>query len=228
MNGRTLGLASILLTLALALVGAWVAARLPGDVRLPIHWNLSGEPDRYAGKWLALLMPPAVAAALSAFFYFVPSLEPRESNLKRSQGLYLWGWLSILLLVATIEAITVSMALGWKWRVFHVLTAAMGVMFVMIGNQLGKSRSMYLFGIRTPWTLASEEVWIRTHRTGGKLMVAGGLLLVAVAALPVPSGVLATTTAVLISIMVLVPIVYSYLLWRRERRSDGQADRPAT
>ncbi|HMC92889.1 MAG TPA: SdpI family protein, partial [Allosphingosinicella sp.] len=39
-----------------------------------------------------------------------------------------------------------------------------GAMFVLIGNQLGKSRSMYLVGIRTPWTLASEEVWIRTHR----------------------------------------------------------------
>ena len=59
-------------------------------------------------------------------------------------------------------------------------------MLVPIGNQLGKSRSMYLIGLRTPWTLASEEVWIKTHRLAGKLMIAGGLIAIAAAALALP------------------------------------------
>jgi uncharacterized membrane protein len=90
-------------------------------------------------------------------------------------------------------------------------------MFVLIGNQLGKSRRMYLVGIRTPWTLASEEVWIKTHRLGGKLMVAGGLLIFVSAFVPLPSGLRAGLFAVGIAVMVGVPVVYSYWLWRREK-----------
>jgi uncharacterized membrane protein len=202
--------------LAVALM-AGAAASLPGDLRLPVHWGLGGVADRYAGKWEALLTPPAIALGLSALFYFLPSLEPRERNLSRSQGLYLWAWAASLMLMAAIEAVTISIALGRHWRTYHVITAAVGLMFVMIGNQLGKSRSMYLIGIRTPWTLASEEVWIRTHRLAGKLMVLGGLLLALSALLPIPSGLLATVFAGGIALMVGVPVVYSYLLWRRER-----------
>jgi uncharacterized membrane protein len=76
---------------------------------------------------------------------------------------------------------------------------------------------MYLVGIRTPWTLASEEVWIKTHRLGGKLMVLGGLLIVGASFLPLPSGLLAGLFGALLAVMVGVPVVYSYLLWRRER-----------
>jgi uncharacterized membrane protein len=97
------------------------------------------------------------------------------------------------------------------------MVGAIGVMILVIGNQLGKSRSMYLVGIRTPWTLASEEVWVRTHRLGGKLMVVAGLAMIGAALLPLPAGLLWTIPAVAIAIAAAVPIVYSYLLWRREQ-----------
>jgi uncharacterized membrane protein len=220
MNRTGMGIASALVVLLMAATAALVAASVPGDVRLPIHWNMAGQPDNYAGKWSALMMPAGIAAGLSAFFYLLPALEPRGRNLARSQGLYFWGWASMLLMLVAVEAITVSVAFGWHWRVFHILAAAIGAMFVLMGNQLGKSRSMYLVGIRTPWTLASEEVWIRTHRLGGKLMVGGGLLLVVLAFLPVPSGPFSAAFAGVIGIMIVVPVVYSYLLWRRQAKRE--------
>ncbi|MEA2351519.1 MAG: hypothetical protein QOG86_2460, partial [Thermoleophilaceae bacterium] len=188
----------------------------PG-LQLPIHWSLGGVPDRFASKWIALLCPPVITAVVAVFFWFLPGLEPRERNLERSQGLYFAGWAALLVLMAAFETMTLSAALHWGLRVFGIMTGAVGLTFILIGNQLGKSRRMYLVGIRTPWTLASEEVWIKTHRLGGKLMVAGGALLVLVAVLPLPSGVLASAFAGGMAIIVGVPIVYSYLLWRRER-----------
>jgi uncharacterized membrane protein len=116
----------------------------------------------------------------------------------------------------------VSTALQWSVHATSFILAGVGLIFILIGNQLGKSRSMYLIGIRTPWTLASEEVWIRTHRLAGKLMVAGGALLVLGAFLPLPSGVIATLMLAVIAIAVIVPVAYSFILWRRERAS-GQA-----
>lgn len=217
MNRNSLGIASAALVLVLAAVALAVGSSLPATLLLPTHWGISGQPDRFSGKWVALLMPAILAASVSLLFWFLPALEPRGRNLSRSEGLYLWSWAALLLVSAAVELVVVSVALRWGLRVEHVMTAAIGLVFVLIGNQLGKSRSMYLVGIRTPWTLASEEVWIKTHRLGGKLMVLGGLLIVGASFLPLPSGLLAGLFGALLAVMVGVPVVYSYLLWRRER-----------
>lgn len=219
MNRRMLACLSALLVAATTVAGILVARSAPADLQLPVHWSLMGEPDAFANKWVALLAPAAVTAALGLFFWFLPALEPRGRNLERSQGLYLAGWAALLIVMTGVEIVTLSAALHWSLRVFGIMTAAVALTLVVIGNQLGKSRSMYLIGIRTPWTLASEEVWIKTHRLGGKLMVAGGLVLLLAAVAPIPSGLLATTFAAALALMAGVPIVYSFLLWRRERMS---------
>jgi len=222
MNRKSVGLASILVVATLAVASIVAALMLPAEMQLPTHWGLSGEPDAFAGKWIALAMPVGITAIVSLLFYAMPSLEPRREGLERSQGLYLWGWLAILMVGVAIEIALLSHAFGWGIPVNRLIVGAVGLMLVMIGNQLGKSRSMYLIGVRTPWTLASEEVWIKTHRLCGKLMVAGGLALVVAVLLPLPSGVLPMLIMAVILVAAVVPILYSFIAWRRERRG-GQA-----
>jgi uncharacterized membrane protein len=217
MNRTSMGIASVLVMLVLAGVALWVGGRLPADLLLPTHFGIGGKPDQYSGKWVALFLPVGLAGGLSLLLWFLPALEPRLDHLERSAGLYYWTWAAMLLLSGVIELVVVSAALRWGLRIEHIVAGAMGAIFVLIGNQLGKSRSMYLVGIRTPWTLASEEVWIRTHRLGGKLMVAAGLAIIVAAMLPIPSGLLAGVCGAGVAVMACVPIVYSYLLWRREK-----------
>ena len=224
MNRNALAIASLLIVVIMAAVSVAVGLRLPADLQLPIHWGPGGEPDRWAGKWIGLLMPAGITAAVSLLFWFLPALEPRGRNFLRSQGLYLWGWAALLLLGVAIELVILSVALGWGIPANHLIVGALGVMFVIIGNQLGKSRSMYLIGLRTPWTLASEEVWIKTHRLAGKLMILAGLVAIVAALLPLPSGLLATVLGVSIAVAALVPIVYSFLLWRREQAAGQSSE----
>lgn len=220
MNKKSFALASLVVVAALAAAGSWVASSLPGDVPLPTHWDLRGEPDAFSDKWTALLMPALLAGGLSLLFYFLPALESRQEGLKRSQGLYVWSWVALLLMCVMVQLAVISTALHWPVHATNFILAGVGLIFVLIGNQLGKSRSMYLIGIRTPWTLASEEVWVRTHRLAGKLMAAGGALLVLAAFLPLPSGLIAALLGTVISVAVIIPLVYSYVLWRRERSVD--------
>ncbi|MEA3048636.1 MAG: hypothetical protein QOG84_472 [Sphingomonadales bacterium] len=219
MTKKILLILSLLLAVAMAATGALVATRAPAGLQLPVHWNIAGDADRYASKWTALMTAPAMTLLFAVFFWFLPALEPRDRNLDRSQGLYLWGWTALLIVMVAVETVMLSAALHWGLRTFAIMTGALGLTFVLIGNQLGKSRRMYLVGIRTPWTLASEEVWIKTHRLGGKLMVAGGLLFLLSAFVPIPSGPRAALFAAGIGMMVGVPVVYSYWLWRREKRA---------
>ena len=220
MTRNSVGLASLLVVATLGAAAVIGGMAMPDGIQLPTHWGTNGEPDAFADKWTALLLPVALVAGVSLLFYFLPSLEPRREGLARSQGLYLWGWIAILMVGAVIQLALLSTGLGWGIPVNHLIVGAIGVMLVLIGNQLGKSRSMYLIGLRTPWTLASEEVWIKTHRLCGKLMVAGGIAMVIASLLPRPSGLLATVALLVIVVAAGVPILYSFIAWRRERRAD--------
>ena len=217
-----MAIASVMAVIVLTIISAVAGTMLPEGTQLPIHWGLSGEPDDFADKWVALALPPAMVAGVSLLFYFLPSLEPRRQGLKRSQGLYLWGWAAILMIGAAIQIAVLSEAFGWDVPVNRLVAGAVGVMLAMIGNQLSKSRSMYMVGIRTPWTLASEEVWIKTHRLGGKLMVLGGLALVAAALLPLPPAWLGIVALFAILLGAVVPILYSFIAWRREQADQAR------
>ena len=87
-----------------------------------------------------------------------------------------------------------------------------GILFVVIGNYLPKTKQSYTMGIKLPWTLASEENWNRTHRLAGFLWVIGGILLILLTLLRLWN----TWTFLLVIIpMSVVPMIYSYLLYRK-------------
>jgi uncharacterized membrane protein len=216
---QTIGLAALFTTLAILAAGVAVGASLPVDAQLPVHWGLDGQPDRFGDKWTALLLPAIMPGGVSLLFWFLPALEPRKAGLERSQGLYLAGWVGLLLVGSAVELAVVSVALGWDIQVNRLICLAVGAMLVLIGNQLGKSRSMYMMGVRTPWTLASEEVWIRTHRLAGKLMVAAGFIAMLLGLLPVPPALMVQGMLVATLGAAGIPVVYSWLLWRRETQA---------
>jgi len=217
-----LGIASALSVAALLAAGLAIGATLEGNVQLPIHWNLRGEPDQYAGKWVALLSPAAMTALIALLFHFLPAIEPRKENLARSQGLYLWAWAALLLTGWSIMLVVASTALGWDLPTNRIMVGTIGIVLAAVGNQLGKSRSMYLVGLRTPWTLDDDEVWVRSNRLAGKLIVAGGIAMAIAALLPISPATLGAVAIAGIAIGAGVPIVHSFIMWRRARRS-GQA-----
>lgn len=220
MTRKSLAGASALMVATMIGIALAVGGALPPEAQLPIHWGLDGTADGFSGKWTALLMPAGITFLLSVFFFFLPLLEPRREGLERSQGLYLWGWAALLLIGAVVQLAVVAAALDWPVDSGRLMVAGIGAMLVPIGNQLGKSRSMYLIGMRTPWTLASEDVWIRTHRLAGKLMVAAGFVIVGTALVDLPPERRMALLLAAIGLSAGIPIVYSFLLWRRERSAQ--------
>src|SRR5262249_54836708 len=91
-----------------------------------------------------------------------------------------------------------------------------GLTLAVIGNYLSKVRKNYFVGIRTPWTLASDEVWERTHRMGAPICVVGGILICLVCAL----GQFYLMLPLLL-VTGLIPCVYSYFIYRRAQH-DGR------
>jgi uncharacterized membrane protein len=191
--------------------GLWALPRLPE--RLPTHWNLAGEADAFGTAWPHAIVPPLVGLSCWAMVLLFPLVDPLRRNYARFPGtLKLVRWLLPLMSVAVHLAVTLA-GLGLPLDHGATVRAIVAAFFVVLGNSMGKLRHNWFVGIRTPWTLASEEVWTRTHRLAAPIWVAGGLVQLAGAF--VPGAVGETLFAASLAAMVLVPIAYSYLLFRR-------------
>jgi len=215
MKNRNMILVSVGVVLLLAAVSFYVGQMLPADARVPIHWNARGLIDGYAGKWLGLAVAPIIALAASLTFVVVTIAEPRQDNLAKSRTLVTIVWSGLLGAAAVVEFAQVATLRGWPVPVATLIVGGIGLFFLLLGNQLSKSRPMYLVGIRTPWTLADPDIWVATHRLGGKLMMIAGLVWL-VAAVCGWTGAFALVPLVVVLMAAsLVPVFYSYILWRR-------------
>jgi uncharacterized membrane protein len=106
----------------------------------------------------------------------------------------------------------VGVALGYNLNVGFLVKGGVALLFTLLGNIMGQLKHNYFVGIKTPWTLASEEVWRRTHRMAGKLWVLGGLICLALSPAQTLWG--AYVFVACIALMAVVPIVYSCVIFR--------------
>lgn len=192
---------------ALAIYG-----RLPGQV--PAHWNLAGEVDGWMPRPIGAFAPAAIATFTAALMYLLPRIDPRAGHVEKFRDDYRLLVNLVVLFFAVMEVATLGVALGWPVEVDRVIMGSVGLLLVGIGNYLPRVRSNWFMGIRTPWTMDNERVWRATHRVGGRAFVAAGMML-GVAAL-LTEGVRLALTLVSIAVAVVIPLVYSYVAWRRD------------
>lgn len=218
---RTTSTAHIAIVAVMVVISAWAWWVLPGDVRIPVHWNMDFQPDRHGSKFEGLLLSPILATAAGILFAIIPFVDPRRKNLMRSFGAYHVVWLATVSLVAVVHIVTIGHVLGWALPQEAILLAT-ALMFIAIGNVLGKVRSNHFFGVRTPWTLSSDEVWNKTNRmTGWVLVVLGASMLFTTCVLGMP-GTAITSFCWALPFVALFAYVYSYWLWARRGRTESR------
>lgn len=214
MTFRQLAYLSWCVVISSCILSIWAGSHLSSGVTLPVQWGLNGLPLLLADKSTALMLPPGLLAANSLFFWLLPSIEPNRDALEQSRGLYTACWVGILLWHSTRAITTVATASGWTIASDRLNVASIGIALALVGDQLGNSRRMIVLGIVTPWTLASEEIWHRTHVLGGWLLVATGMLTYLGALVDLPPETLANLTALSI-LSLIVPTAYSFILSQR-------------
>lgn len=195
-----------------------VYSRLPDQV--PIHWGLSGEPDRYGSRVQGAFFMPAVMLLLWGLMTWYPSRDPRAANIAKFRGSYDVVVAFLLAFMAGVHVLALGSALGWAIDIGTVVLVGVGLLSVILGNLLPRARSNFIFGIRTPWTLSSDAVWTSSHRIGGYLMVAAGLVTVASAFIARPVGIGIALASLMLA--TIIPVVYSYIAWSRERRGPTE------
>jgi uncharacterized membrane protein len=201
------------ISLGLVLAALAVSALLYSDLppQVATHFNAAGEPDRWSDPFTAALMMPAIMVGLWLMLWVLPKISPQGWRVEPFADVWYRCQLAIIAFMLLMHAGVLGHAVGW-WGadMGRLVITGVGLLLLVLGNYLGKTTRNFFLGIRTPWTLASDEVWRRTHRLGGWMMVGAGAVLVVMGF----AGVNPLVFAVIIGAAVLVPVVYSFFAYR--------------
>lgn len=215
MNNRTPLFVSFVIVAAMLAISVWALFQLPTDASIPIHWNADGQPDRFAHGPYALFMAPAMTALIAMLFWAIPRIEPRRFNLVASGKFYRATWICVILLLAAMHGVAIYGALHAGTSMGNLVVAGVCLLIIVVGNYLGKTRSMFLAGVRTPWTLTSEYSWQRTHSLAGKLFILAGAVGFA-AAITLSSKEASHIFVYALGTAVVFSVIASYVYWRRD------------
>ena len=182
--------------------------------RIPVHWNIGGQVDRWGGKFEGLLAIPLLALGIYVLMIVLPRFDPGRANYDAFAGPYATLRLGIIVVLAALYALIILWVRGVRVSIEVWAPLIVGALFIVVGNLLGKVRPNWFVGFRTPWTLSSKLAWSRTHRAGGWLFILMGVLMMACAALRTEWAVWVMVGVGVAGTLGLV--VYSYVLWRRD------------
>ena len=204
-NLKTLIVTSILIVLPV-LAGIILWDRLPEQ--MATHWNAAGDIDGWTNKPFTVFGLPLILLAAQWLCVLGTLADPKKEN-HPTKILHLVLWI-IPVLSLVLGTITYATALGKTVRVEVIMPILIGLILAIIGNYMPKCKQNYTIGIKIPWTLNSEENWNRTHRFAGWLWTFSGIVVML-------TGFFGGfwIFLIIVLLMVLAPILYSYLLFRK-------------
>ncbi|CQR58259.1 SdpI family protein [Paenibacillus riograndensis] len=183
--------------------------------QLPAHFDIRGEADRYWSKGSVIAFTGFLGLIFPLAMQFIKSVDPKKENYSKFQNAYKMIRLAIAALFDAMLVLTVSYGLNQNIPAGKIAMVAIGLLFIVVGNFMPQIRDNYFTGIRTAWTLASPEVWRKTHRFSGVMWMIGGLLIALGAFLPQSLSISMIIAALVIAII--LPFAYSWLISSRTK-----------
>lgn len=213
----------ILFSLITVIAITWLVAfiyepKLPEQV--PSHWNIHGEVDGYMSKPWGVYLMPMISLFSSILLMLLPKIAPKGFKLDQAKKVYEIIVLVMALFYLGIMVLSFEAGLNRAIDMNQWVLVGMGALFIIIGNYLSKVPRNFFLGIRTPWTLASDKVWYKTHRMGSWVFVIAGVFAVVGGLLKWPFSwmIIAVIAAALL------PVIYSLVIYKQIEGFDESAD----
>lgn len=210
---KTAKIISLLVIVASFFIAFYFYPILPD--RLISHWGVNGEPDGYSSKVFGLFFLPILLLVMTSLFWLIPKMDPLKKNIETFRKYFDGFIIAIELFFLYVYCLTIAFNLGYKFDLLTWMMPAFAVLFYYIGVMIEKAKRNYFIGIRTPWTLASDKVWEKTHKLGG--------ILFKLAAIPFLISIFCPNCGFifLMGYLILISIwlcVYSYIEFKKEQK----------
>ncbi|MCK5476420.1 MAG: SdpI family protein [Candidatus Aenigmarchaeota archaeon] len=171
MKTQTIILTILLLSFA---IGIYIYPQMPD--KMASHWNAQGQVDGYMSKFWGVFLMPTISVGLLLLFLLIPKIDPLKANIEKFRKYYDDFIVMMIAFLFYVYLLTLVWNSGFVFNMTQFLTPASGLMFYYIGILTQNAKRNWFIGIRTPWTLSSENVWNKTHKIGGKLFKTIGII----------------------------------------------------
>lgn len=212
---------SLLLLVVYLVASLYFFIITPAGAEVPMHWNIKNEIDGWITKEAHLPLGIGLLVGIWAMIFLMPYYSPwyksygdRNEKIMPALATIMVVCLGALNLYSQYVAFKGGEPGGIK-----VILIIIGVLMLGLGNLMPKIPKNYFMGIKTPWTLSHEDIWHRTHRLGGLLFFLSGIILIAKGFISSSYEVLHLVSAIVVLIMLLYPLPYSFLLYKKLKKS---------
>jgi len=155
-------------------IGVWLYPQMPEQ--MAFHWNIRGEVDGYISKFAGVFLIPSIFTGLALLFAAVPRIDPLKANIEKFRKYYDGFVIIFSILLLSLYLQVALWNIGIRINPMILLSVGLGPLFFYIGVLCENSKRNWFIGIRTPWTLSSDNVWEKTHKVGGKLFKIAGII----------------------------------------------------
>lgn len=198
-----------IITLLPMVVGIILWNRLPE--MMATHFGTDSMPNDWSPRGFTVFGIPIFLLAVHIICVFATVADQRNKGINQTV-FKIVGCIAPFCSVACAVGIY-GHELGFtEVNSLTAIKCTLAIMIIAVGNYLPKCRQNYTIGIKLPWTLEDEDIWNRTHRLAGWLWIMCGILIIAEAFLRFGGAWLIFVVA---AVMVLVPVVYSLVIFMR-------------
>jgi uncharacterized membrane protein len=187
--------------------------RIPADAQLPVHFDLFGQPDRFAGRDDALIIMPAIGLGMLLLFWAIGRFASPQ---RLAGGRHVMDAV-LPVLLAMFLAFQVVLVFQFDFAVARVAAWAVAALLIVLGNVMPKSQPNRYGGIRIPSTLSDPANWSAAHRFTGLAMMASGALLLLLTLVTGESAILILGAIVAAVTPLVLGVIYSIRLQRKGR-----------
>jgi len=216
MSTKLTSIISIALIVIAIIAGAALWNQLPDQ--MASHWNANDQVNGTMPKFWGVFMMPLITLGMLALFLVVPNIDPLKANIAQFRETFNIFIILIIAFMLYVHGLTLAWSLGFtNFKMSSALLPLMGILFIGIGFVLRKAKRNFFIGIRTPWTLSSDNVWDKTHQLGSILFMVSG-------ALAIIGGMFGGMTAFWFMFTPLIGstlflVIYSYIVYRDETKA---------
>jgi len=213
----------IIAVIALSFIaGLLVYPHMPDQ--MASHWNTRGDVDSYMSKFWGVFMMPLVTLGLFLLFLLIPKIDPLKRNIEQFRKHFDWFIVLMVIFLLYIYTLTIFWNFGYRFDMGSMFVPGIAILFFFIGVMVEKAKRNWFIGIRTPWTLSSDRVWDATHKVGGKLFKACGVIALLGILFPAYTFWFVILPVLIVAVYTLV---HSYVMYQKLECKDKVKTRPA-
>lgn len=215
MNTRITGSFIGIMVLATFAAGALLYPHLP--LLATSHWDAAGNANGTLPRFWAAFLLPLIMLALWGVWALLPKIDPLAPGFKGFRYAYDFFWVLVTAFLAYVYALSLWANFEPAANISLLIIPAIALLFVTIGALLPLIKRNWFIGIRTPWTIASDLVWEKTHRVGSWLFMLAGVIAFASAYTSPGTAIWLTIAPIILASI--ATVIYSYVIYASTKRA---------